>query len=194
MAGTDAAIARPPKAAAFRRCRRPPEIARAADRRFQRASPSRAAIDAKLRLRGSARVWCQRWKAGVANEPFQRAEPPADIGVDEKAPHVVKQHEQGRHQRALDALRGAETQKIDRDQTAEPDERVVDRMGAGADQKIDVVGSVVHLVKAPQERDFVRPAVTPVEAEIGRRRRRRDRATTSGQAATAACRRHGTNV
>src|ERR1700677_3703414 len=39
-------------------------------------------------------------------------------------------------------------------------------MGARTDQEIELLRAVVYGVKAPQEGDFMRPAVAPVESEI----------------------------
>src|ERR1700733_15185855 len=46
-------------------------------------------------------------------------------------------------------------------------------MGAGADQKIHVFGGVVHLMEAPEQGYFMRPAMTPVETEISDEERRK---------------------
>ena len=103
---------------------------------------------------------------GRRDQPFERAEAPAHVRVDEKAPERHQQHQQGGDHRSLHALRRAESENVDRDQPAQADEGVVDRMGARADQKVDVLRVMVDRVKTPKQWELVRPAMAPVEAEV----------------------------
>src|SRR6202021_606609 len=103
---------------------------------------------------------------GRRNQPFERAETPAHVRVDEKAPESHEQHQQGGDHRSLHALRRAESENVDRDQPAEPDEGVVYGMRARADQKVDVLRVMMDRVETPEQGELVRPAMAPVEAKI----------------------------
>ena len=59
-----------------------------------------------------------------------------------------------------------QAQDVDRDQTAEPGENHVDRMGTRVHQPIDVFGAVVHGVEPPQERNLMGPAMAPIETHF----------------------------
>ena len=83
------------------------------------------------------------------DQPFQGTEAPADVRVNEEAPHRGEQHEQCRYQGSLHALRGADAQEVDWDQSAQADKSVVDRMGARADQEVDLLWGMVQSVEAP---------------------------------------------
>src|ERR1700690_30714 len=86
--------------------------------------------------------------------------------MDEKAPHGENQHEQRGPRAARGRKRGGYPEDVDRDQTAQPSEHVVDRMGARADQKVDMFGAMVDGMEAPQKGDFVGPAMPPVETDL----------------------------
>src|SRR5580704_12532945 len=104
---------------------------------------------------------------GRRNQPFERAETPAHVRVDEKTPESHEQHQQGGDHRSLHALRRAESENVDRDQPAEPDEGVVYGMRARADQKVDVLRVMVDRVETPKQWDLVGPTMAPVEAKVG---------------------------
>src|SRR6202050_1873403 len=101
------------------------------------------------------------------NQPFKRAETPADVRVDEKTPERHEQHQQGRDRRSLHGLRCAESDNVDWDQPAKPDESVVNGMRAGANQKIDVLWVMVNRVETPEQGELMRPTMAPVEAKVG---------------------------
>ena len=104
---------------------------------------------------------------GRRDQPLERAKAPAHVRVDEEPPESHEQHQQGGDHRSLDALRRAESENVDRDQPAEPDEGVVNWVGARADQKVDVLRVMVDRVETPEQGELVRPAMAPVEAKVG---------------------------
>ena len=67
------------------------------------------------------------------NDPFERTEAPADIGVDEEAPHRPEKNDQDGNQATASANGRGETQDVKRGKLAEPGEDHIDRMGAGAE-------------------------------------------------------------
>ena len=83
-------------------------------------------------------------KCRGGDQPLQRTQAPANIGMDEEAPHSDDKHDHGGDQRPLHALRGAETQDVHGDQAAEVDKYEVDGMGACADKEVDLPGVVVN--------------------------------------------------
>src|ERR1700722_18852353 len=108
-----------------------------------------------------------KMERGRRNQPFERAKTPAHVRVDEKTPERHEQHQQGGDHRSLYALRRAESENVDRDQPAQPDEGVVYGMGARADQKVDVLRVVVDRTETPQQGELVGPTMPPVEAKVG---------------------------
>lgn len=53
--------------------------------------------------------------------------------MDEKAPHGDHQHQHRGHQCALHALGSAQTEDVDRNQAAQANESIIDRMRARTD-------------------------------------------------------------
>src|SRR4029077_17924866 len=111
-----------------------------------------------------------KMERGRRDQPFERAEAPAHVRVDEETPERHEQHKQGGDHRSLHALRRAESENVDRDQPAEPDEGVVYGMRAGADQEVDVLRVMVDRVETPEQGELMRPTMAPVEAKVGHRK------------------------
>ena len=105
-------------------------------------------------------------EGGRRDHPLQRTQPPAHIGVDQEAPHGQDQHEQRGHHAARGGERGGQPENVNRDQTAQPGEHIVDRVSAGADQKIHLSRVMVDRMEAPKKRNFVRPAMAPIKADL----------------------------
>src|SRR5580692_11381516 len=108
-----------------------------------------------------------KMERGRRDQPFERAKAPAHVRVDEKTPESHEQHQQGGDHRSLHALRRAESENVDRDQLAQPDEGVVYGMRARADQKVDVLWVMVDRVETPEQGELMRPTMAPVEAKVG---------------------------
>jgi hypothetical protein len=101
------------------------------------------------------------------DQPLQVPEPPPHIGMNEEAPRRTQQHHQDgrRGRRAVQRCR--QTQQEKREQSAEPVENKVNRVAPGVHQPIHVRGAMVNSVKPPEQRDLVRPSVTPVQPDLG---------------------------
>src|SRR3984957_7326151 len=108
-----------------------------------------------------------KMERGRRNQPFERAKTPAHVRVDEKTPERHEQHQQGGDHRSLHALWRAESENVDRDQPAQPDEGVVYWMRARADQKVDVLRVMVDRVETPEQGELMRPTMALVEAKVG---------------------------
>jgi hypothetical protein len=76
------------------------------------------------------------------------------------------------HRAARRRERRRYSKDVDRDQAAKPDKNIVDWMSTRADQKIDLRRVVVGGVKAPQQRNFVRPTMAPIKANLSHRQSR----------------------
>ena len=111
-------------------------------------------------------------KARGRHEPAQGSESPVEIRVYEEAPHGAGQNHQQRHR--IQRLRGGLRQPhhIERNESAKASENHVHRMRAGIDQPVHFFRAVVDGVETPQKRDFVRPAVPPIEADLTHHQRR----------------------
>src|SRR5271165_3306447 len=82
-------------------------------------------------------------KCGSGDQPFQRPEAPAQIGVDEEPPHYPDQGDQDGHLDVRPGPRFSQTQHIDWNQRTESAKYHVDRMGAGTDQEVKFLGAVM---------------------------------------------------
>lgn len=100
------------------------------------------------------------------HEPLQRAEAPAQVGVDEEAPHGAE-HQQQRRRGAAGGVWRGQAEQVERHQAEQAGDDHVDRMRAGIGQEVHALGAVVQRVEAPQPRDFMAEPVAPVEAGLG---------------------------
>ena len=75
-------------------------------------------------------------KSGGGDQPSQRTQFPAYVGMDEETPHCEHQHEQGRHCATRRRQRRGDPKDVDRYQPAQPGKNIIDRMGARADEEI----------------------------------------------------------
>ena len=103
---------------------------------------------------------------------LQPAEAPAHIGMHEEPPESADQREQNGHHVQPAARRLGQPEQIHRRQAAEPAEHAVDRMGAGIDQEIHLLGAVMDGMEAPQQRHLVHPAMRPVIPRLTHHHRR----------------------
>ena len=99
------------------------------------------------------------------HQPLQRAETPVQIAVDEERPGGARQRDNDRQKLAVGAG-GGQAQCVERRQAAEAGEHHVRRMRARAHQPVHGLRTVVHLVKAPEERRLVAQAVPPIGADL----------------------------
>ena len=86
--------------------------------------------------------------------------------MNEEAPHGRHEHDQHGDQAARRGQRIGHAEDASRDQAAQPDEHVVDRMRTRADQEVDMLRAVVDGMEAPQKRDLMGPAMAPVETDF----------------------------
>ena len=101
-------------------------------------------------------------EAGRGEQPFERTEAPAHVGVDEEAPETPDDQDQDGDQPVAEAHRVDEAEGEERGQHHEPRPEEVDRVGARADHEVDFLGAVMDRVEAPQQRDLVAQPVRPV--------------------------------
>ena len=117
---------------------------------------------------GPARVWCQWWNAGVdishssgPNRQRRLAWMKNPQTVPIRATMMgtmLPAHPAARPGRAHRSAPGRRTGS----------NTISTRMGAGVDQEVDLLGTVMDGMEAPEERDLVAPAMAPVIADLPR--------------------------
>ena len=120
------------------------------------------------------------------DQPLQRTEIEAHVGVDERRLHA--HHDEIRKERPL-----GKSQHVDRHVRQTARDRDVDQMQPRAGQPVHLLRRMMHGVKPPQRRDRVERAMHPVLREVGHEQQRDElhdgrplRGPTSAPTGTAA--------
>jgi len=87
--------------------------------------------------------------------------------MDEEAPEGAAENDEQGDEAGGTSHGGGKAKDEEGDESTEASEDHVDRMGAGVDKEVDMLGGMMDGVEPPEKRELVAPTMAPVEAHFG---------------------------